>query len=131
MEKKERKPGQSRRGLDTVGKRILVLTLAILMTFQFCTPTLSGVSFAEELTEADVAELAAQSDDLAEAEATEGEQETVEAQEEAAETEPPVVEEQPEAAEGGDVPSVVETAQEETSLAVNDPADADKAAALP
>ena len=40
MEKNEKKPGQKRKGLDTMGKRILVLTLAILMTFQFCTPTL-------------------------------------------------------------------------------------------
>ena len=48
MDKKDKKPGLNRKGLDTMGKRLLVLTLAILMTFQFCTPTFSGVSFAEE-----------------------------------------------------------------------------------
>ena len=42
MDKKDKKPGLNRKGLDTMGKRLLVLTLAILMTFQFCTPTFSG-----------------------------------------------------------------------------------------
>lgn len=48
MDKKDKKPGLNRKGLDTMGKRLLVLTLAILMTFQFCTPTFSGISFAED-----------------------------------------------------------------------------------
>ncbi|MBQ1401577.1 MAG: hypothetical protein IIY99_04435, partial [Firmicutes bacterium] len=48
MEKKDKKSGKHGRGLDTIGKRILVLTIAILMTFQFCTPTFYGISFADE-----------------------------------------------------------------------------------
>ena len=48
MEKKDKKSGKRGRGLDTIGKRILVLTIAILMTFQFCTPTFYGISFADE-----------------------------------------------------------------------------------
>ena len=48
MEKKDKKSGKNGRGLDTIGKRILVLTIAILMTFQFCTPTFYGISFADE-----------------------------------------------------------------------------------
>ena len=48
MEKKDKKSGKRGRGLDTIGKRILVLTIAILMTFQFCTPSFYGISFADE-----------------------------------------------------------------------------------
>ena len=57
MEKKDKKSGKRGRGLDTIGKRILVLTIAILMTFQFCTPTLTGVSFAEEISDVTEEEL--------------------------------------------------------------------------
>ena len=84
MKKKDKRSGQNGRGLDTVGKRILVLTIAILMTFQFCTPTLSGMSFAEDYTEADVLALAEQSAAAAETAEPEEVQEEAASQEEAA-----------------------------------------------
>ena len=52
MEKK--KKNQGAKNLDTFGKRLLVLTLAILMTFQFSTASLSGVAFA--LSDAEASE---------------------------------------------------------------------------
>ena len=52
MEKK--KKNQGAKNLDTFGKRLLVLTLALLMTFQFSTASLSGVAFA--LSDAEAAE---------------------------------------------------------------------------
>ena len=48
MEKKNKKSGHKKLTLDTMANRILVVTLAILMTFQFCTSTFYGVSFAED-----------------------------------------------------------------------------------
>ena len=53
------------RNLDTFGKRLLVLTLAILMTFQFSTASLSGVVYAlsdQEAAEAQVIEEAEQTE---------------------------------------------------------------------
>ena len=51
MEKKSKKSGFKNWRLDTVANRILVVALAIVMTIQFCTPTFSGVSFAEDTLE--------------------------------------------------------------------------------
>jgi len=84
MEKKDKKSGRNGRGLDTIGKRILVLTIAILMTFQFCTPSLTGISFAEEITDVTEEELSAATAETAVA--TEEVQEEAQPQEEVTET---------------------------------------------
>ncbi len=105
MEKKDKKSGRNGRGLDTIGKRILVLTIAILMTFQFCTPTLTGVSFAEEISDVTEEELN---------EAPEAVQEETQPQAEAAET----VLEQSETAEPVDeVPAVSDVEEQEEPAA--------------
>ena len=65
MENKRRKTGARGKNLDTLGKRLLVLTLAILMTFQFSTMSLSGVAFAlsdQEAAEAQALEQADQTE---------------------------------------------------------------------
>ncbi len=107
MEKKDKKSGRNGRGLDTIGKRILVLTIAILMTFQFCTPTLTGVSFAEEITDATEEELNAVPEETSEAPETV--QEEAQPQEEAAETVP----EQSETAEPVDEEPAVSDVEEQ------------------
>jgi len=103
MDKKEKKSGFFKKGLDTAGKRLLVLTIAILMTFQFCTPTFSGVSFADEETTAQES-----------AEAVETVTEEAQAEEQEAET---PVQEETAAPEVGDASETVEPAAPEQPVA--------------
>ena len=102
MDKKDKKPGLNRKGLDTMGKRLLVLTLAILMTFQFCTPTFSGVSFAED--EVQQQETVEQAETAVTEEApAEVQEETPAPVEEAAAEQPVQEEQQPVTEETGEV----------------------------
>ena len=69
MERKKAKEGL-KRGAADLGKRVLVLTLAILMTFQFSTASLSGVAFALSEEQAVAAQEAAPAEDTAVTEET-------------------------------------------------------------
>ena len=56
MEKDKKKTGSKKWRLDSMANRILVVALAIVMTIQFCTPTLAGTSFAEDVTDSEISQ---------------------------------------------------------------------------
>ena len=110
MEKKDKKSGKHGRGLDTIGKRILVLTIAILMTFQFCTPTFYGISFADE---EDYLEETGQPVDEQAVEPAETPEEEVQAEEPQGEASDPVLDEAVTEEPADEVPADTVDEQEE------------------
>ncbi len=128
MDKKEKKPGLNRKGLDTMGKRLLVLTLAILMTFQFCTPTFSGVSFAED--EVQQQETVEQAETAVTEEApAEVQEETPAPVEEAAVEQPVQEEQQPVTEETGEVSGEVAAEEQVPEEVAEEPAPSETPAA--